>query len=174
MDLDRIEVPRDVVEKVPASFAVTYHVCPVRFEAGTLVVAMVDPGNAAVLDDLRFMLNLEVRGVAASLAAILRALKRYYPDVDRGFRADLIAAGFTLADPEPAAARADELRLTPPGDLPAQVFDVALLCRDVQRAQRAQAEQLARLEALLRRVWVTGVVGLVGLSGLALATAGWR
>src|SRR5690606_1388555 len=56
----------------------TYRVCPVGSEAGVLVVALADPMNPTVLDDLRFMLNLEIRGAVSTKEAVDRAIERYY------------------------------------------------------------------------------------------------
>ena len=73
-DLDEEEVPPNVVDMVPKTFAVTYRVCPVGFEAGVLIVALADPMNPTVLDDLRFMLNVEIRGAVSTPDAVDRAL----------------------------------------------------------------------------------------------------
>ena len=81
-DLDEEEVPPNVVDMVPKTFAVTYRVCPVGFEAGVLIVALADPMNPTVLDDLRFMLNVEIRGAVSTPDAVDRALERYYGGVE--------------------------------------------------------------------------------------------
>ncbi len=78
VDLDAIDVPRDVVDRVSVSIAEVYKIAPVKFEEGVLTVAMADPLQVQALDDLRFMLNCEVEGVVASEAAVERAVKKYY------------------------------------------------------------------------------------------------
>jgi type IV pilus assembly protein PilB len=77
-DLDDTEVEPSVIDMIPKTFAETYRVCPVGSEQGVLVVALADPMNPTVLDDLRFMLNLEVRGAVSTPEAVDRAVKKYY------------------------------------------------------------------------------------------------
>jgi hypothetical protein len=77
-DFDTEDIDPDVIARVPKQFAETYCVCPIDVEDGVLVVAMADPRNPTVLDDLRFMLNIRVRGAISNPPAIRRAIKRYY------------------------------------------------------------------------------------------------
>ena len=104
VDLDDTDVPPDVIEMVPKTFAATYRVCPVSFEGGVLVVALADAMNPTVLDDLRFMLNVQIRGAISSPAAIDRAMEKYYPggteEAVGDFSAAMAAAGFTAEDME--------------------------------------------------------------------------
>ena len=104
VDLDDTEVPEAVIDMVPKTFTATYKVCPVSFENGTLLVALADPMNPTVLDDLRFMLNINIRGAVSSPAAIERALEKYYPggteEAGADFTEAMAAAGFTAEDME--------------------------------------------------------------------------
>ncbi len=102
-DLDEEDIGPDTIALVPKTFAVTYRVVPVGQEAGVLVVALADPMNPTVLDDLRFMLNLEIRGAVSTPDAVDRALERYYGGADDP--EDMMAnamqeAGFNLDDME--------------------------------------------------------------------------
>jgi len=78
IDLDAIQIPPDVIDRVSLSIAEVYRIVPVKFEDGVLTVAMADPLHVQALDDLRFMLNCEVEGVVASEAAVERAISKYY------------------------------------------------------------------------------------------------
>ena len=78
IDLDSIQIPPDVIDRVSLSIAEVYRIVPVKFEDGVLTVAMADPLHVQALDDLRFMLNCEVEGVVASEAAVERAISKYY------------------------------------------------------------------------------------------------
>ena len=80
VDLDAIEVPPAVVERVSLSIAEVYKIAPVQYdeETDTLTVAMADPLGVQVLDDLKFMLNCEVGGVVSTEAAVERAIHKYY------------------------------------------------------------------------------------------------
>ncbi len=78
VNLDEIEVNRDVIAKVSPTMAKVYKVVPIKFENNTLTVAMADPLNVSVLDDLRFMLNCEVQGAVSNEQAVEKALEQYY------------------------------------------------------------------------------------------------
>jgi len=65
VDLDSIEIPPDVIQKVAFSIAIVYKIIPVSFENNVLTVAMAEPHNLDVLDDVRFMLSCEVKGAIA-------------------------------------------------------------------------------------------------------------
>ena len=80
INLDNIDVPADVVDHVSLSIAEVYKIAPVAYEpeSDTLTVAMADPLGVQVLDDLKFMLNCNVRGAVSTEAAVERAIQKYY------------------------------------------------------------------------------------------------
>ncbi|RKY14444.1 MAG: pilus assembly protein PilB, partial [Planctomycetota bacterium] len=78
VDLDNMEIPDEVIEKVDKTIVETYRVMPVEADDSKIVVAISDPTNLGVLDDLRFMLDSEVEAVVATEDSIERAIKRYY------------------------------------------------------------------------------------------------
>lgn len=77
-DLSNIKVPKDLLERVPAPVARAYKIIPVRMEGNTLVVAMGDPMNIQVLDDLRFMLDCEVKGLKSNEEEVNHAIDKFY------------------------------------------------------------------------------------------------
>src|SRR5690242_16015039 len=78
-DLDAIdEISTDAINKIPKAMAETYKIMPIAFEDNTLVVALADPMNTNVLDDIRFMTNCEVKGEVALPESIERAFTKYY------------------------------------------------------------------------------------------------
>ncbi len=100
-DLDEEQIDPAVIAMVPKTFAETYRVCPVGSEAGVLVVALADPMNPTVLDDLRFMLNLEIRGAVSTKEAVDRAIERYYGAMeDDSLAKAMEEAGFDPDDME--------------------------------------------------------------------------
>ncbi len=81
VDLDRTAIPPEIVALVPREVARTYRVMPISCEDGVLRVAMADPLNVSVLDDLRFLLGPTLRGVSGAIsdeAPVARALRRHY------------------------------------------------------------------------------------------------
>ena len=72
------DIPDEVIKKIGPTTARAYGVVPLEFDDGSITVALSDPLNIAILDDLRFMLDMPVRGVVASKEEIDAALQRYY------------------------------------------------------------------------------------------------
>jgi len=89
IDLTRRAIASDVLAFVPAEKAREYNVIPVdrREMHGTLflLVAMSDPTNLTVIDDLQFMTDCRVRPALASEASIRAAIDEWYgaaPEAD--------------------------------------------------------------------------------------------
>jgi len=81
VDLDVLEITDDVIARVSPSIAAVYHVIPIKFENNILTVAMADPLNVKILDDLRFLLNCETHGAVSNEPSVARALDRYYSGI---------------------------------------------------------------------------------------------
>jgi type IV pilus assembly protein PilB len=75
--LDLAKDPPDpaLVARIDKTTAEMFNVCPVRMDGAAMVVALADPTNLTVLDDLRFLLNCELRPAIADAAQIQAALK---------------------------------------------------------------------------------------------------
>ncbi|KAF0244022.1 MAG: type IV pilus assembly protein [Planctomycetota bacterium] len=78
VNLDDMKIERGTLEKVSPTMAKVYKIIPVKFENNMLTVAMADPLNVSVLDDLRFMLNCDVQGAVSNEEAVTRAINHYY------------------------------------------------------------------------------------------------
>jgi len=76
--LDDATVPPDVIERVTETMAQMYRIIPVSFEDNALTIAMCDPQNLGVLDELRTFLGFEIRPMVTTNSDIDRALDRYY------------------------------------------------------------------------------------------------
>ena len=78
VDLDSMDIPSAVINRLSAAIAHAYRVIPVGHEDNVLTVALADPTHLKTLDDLRFLLDCEVRGAVSNEKAVGRALERYY------------------------------------------------------------------------------------------------
>ena len=67
-----------VIQKVPAKFASHYKIIPLEFQNNILVIAMADPLDIRTLDDLRLLLDVDVKGVLAEEREIEEAIRKYY------------------------------------------------------------------------------------------------
>lgn len=71
-------IPPDLVTRLPINYAKKNEVVPLRKEDGFIVVAMADPGNYSVIDDLRLMFNAPIKPVIASSYEIMNAINVAY------------------------------------------------------------------------------------------------
>jgi len=76
--LSEIEIPREVIERVPAKIVTHYHLIPIGRGDGVLRVAVSDPLDIHTLDDLRRVLGTDVEPVISTSEEIEEAIKRYY------------------------------------------------------------------------------------------------
>lgn len=66
VDINKMQVSDEVLSLVPADMARFYNVAPVRMRDGVLTVAMADPLNLSVLDDLRQVLGRKIEGAVSN------------------------------------------------------------------------------------------------------------
>jgi type IV pilus assembly protein PilB len=78
VDLGELEIDPVIINKLPATMAKSYNVVPIKFENGILTVAMSNPHDVNVRDDLRHSLHCEVQGAVASEEGVTAALEKYY------------------------------------------------------------------------------------------------
>jgi type II secretion system protein E len=76
--LTDVQIPKEIIEKIPAKLVSHYHLVPLEQTNGTLRVAVSDPLDVHTLDDLRVILQMEVEPVVAPPKDINEAIKRYY------------------------------------------------------------------------------------------------
>ncbi len=82
VDLSRFEVDERIVKLVPTDVAVKHTVLPLKREGRTLTVAMSDPTNGAVVDDLKFITRYDIFPVIAGEYTLRQAIERYYEQSD--------------------------------------------------------------------------------------------
>lgn len=86
INLDNLEIPPQVIAMVPASIAKVYSIIPIKIERNVLTVAMTNSVHINVLDDIRFMVNCEVKGSISTEVSVKKALAKYYPENSGDFR----------------------------------------------------------------------------------------
>ena len=172
VNLDQVKVDRQVTGLIGGEQAEQFGVIPFAMQGKFLDVAMADPTNLGVIDELRIRTRLNVRPYLAGPKAIERALARYY---GRGVPSDPHASPGTgpmsnampintrMVDPD---SRVEEWRPTPSSSVrrkvgiatgPATAIDppaaVVLQSapRDYSREIVALQERVQRLEGLIAR-----------------------
>lgn len=72
------EIPSDLVSNLPINYAKRNEVLPLRKEGATIVVAVADPTNFYVIDDLRALFNSDIKPVISSSYEIVNAINTVY------------------------------------------------------------------------------------------------
>ncbi len=74
------EIPgdRELIQKIPAKTVCHYKCFPIAMEGNQLKVAISNPLNVSVLDELGLHLQCDIRPVLASETDILEAIQKYY------------------------------------------------------------------------------------------------
>ncbi len=83
VDLARFEVDPKIVKMVPADIALKHLVLPLKREGRTLTVAMADPTNMGVIDDLKFITRYDIFPVIAGEYTLRTALEKNYEQTDQ-------------------------------------------------------------------------------------------
>lgn len=79
-NIDGINIPNDVIEKVPAQMAKTYHIIPINYnkEQNELTVVLDSPDNFRATDDLNTLMGFKVNAKITDPDALESALTKYY------------------------------------------------------------------------------------------------
>jgi type IV pilus assembly protein PilB len=112
VDLERVQPSDDALERIDASTAHAYGVLPLALEDSRLRVAISDPLNTAVLEDLAFTTGLEVVGAVADAELLKARVQELYGE--ESSLADAISEAARSAagqDAEAAAQSAPVVRL---------------------------------------------------------------
>ncbi len=135
--LSDLTIPPEVLSQLTEPMAQLYKVIPVSFRNDILTIAMCEPQNIMVLDELRNFLGLNIRAVVTTPRDIKNALDRYYAS-------DVESVESLIADME---------------------NDKAL--QDAARALEAKGEiDLASIEALSESAPVRKLLNMVFLLGI--------
>jgi type IV pilus assembly protein PilB len=82
VDLSRFEVDQKIIKLLPSDVAVKHHVLPLKREGRTLTVAMAEPTNLTVIEDLKFITRFDIFPVIAGEYTLRQAIERYYEQTD--------------------------------------------------------------------------------------------
>ena len=111
VDLARVKPSQEALSKVDASTAHAYCVLPLELAGGRLRVAIADPLNTAVLEDLAFQTGLAIDGAVADQETLAAKVKEFYGEEGSIRDAIAAAAAVSATDPEKAAQSAPVVRL---------------------------------------------------------------
>ena len=76
--ISKMEINPNVIKLVPSSISKKYFIIPINRMGPKLTLAMSDPSNIVVIDEIKFMTGFNVEPVVASETEIIDAIKKYY------------------------------------------------------------------------------------------------
>ena len=78
--IDGLDIPADVIEKVPAQMAKTYHIVPISYDKdrNELTVVLDSVDNFRATDDLRTLMGFSVAAKMTDRDGLESALRKYY------------------------------------------------------------------------------------------------
>src|SRR5918996_445191 len=86
VDLGSLDVEPGVLKMIPVEIANKYEVFPVRREGSAIVLAMGDPTDWTVIDDLKFLTGYEIEPVVADEFSIIEAIAAHYGTGEGSYR----------------------------------------------------------------------------------------
>src|SRR5512133_479800 len=97
VDLREASIDHDLFRSIPVDLMFRYNFVPMKAVEGTLDIAISDPRNLAMIDELALLLNKKLRVKVATLSQIAELLKkteqsqRVLEEVTEGFTLDVVA-----------------------------------------------------------------------------------
>jgi type IV pilus assembly protein PilB len=82
VDLARFEVDQRILKLVPSELATKHVILPLKRDGRTLTVAMADPSNIAVIDDLKFITRYDIFPVLAGEFTLRNFVEKHYEASD--------------------------------------------------------------------------------------------
>jgi type IV pilus assembly protein PilB len=76
--ISKMEINPNVIKLIPSSVSKKYFIIPINRVGPKLTLAMADPSNIVVIDEIKFMTGFNVEPVVASETEIIDAVKKYY------------------------------------------------------------------------------------------------
>jgi type II secretory ATPase GspE/PulE/Tfp pilus assembly ATPase PilB-like protein len=96
VDLREVRIDHDLFHSIPVDLMFRYNFVPIQGQNGTLEIAMSDPRNPSMVDELGVLLNKKLRVKVATLSQISDLLKkteqsqRVLDEVTEGFALDVV------------------------------------------------------------------------------------
>jgi type IV pilus assembly protein PilB len=79
IDIESIDFNQDILDKIPHSIAQLYRIIPIDFKDSTITVAQQDPLDIQQMDDLRFLIEYNVKPVLVEREDVANAIDKHYP-----------------------------------------------------------------------------------------------
>jgi type IV pilus assembly protein PilB len=110
VDLERVKLDPKILKLVPAEVAVKHQVLALRRVGRTLTVAMANPTDLGVIDDLKFITRFDIEPVIAGDFTLRKIIEREYESSDE--RMNELLKQFDQEDIEKVDETEDEISAT--------------------------------------------------------------
>jgi type IV pilus assembly protein PilB len=84
VDLSKFEVDQRIIKLIPAELATKHLVLPLKRDGRTLTVAVADPTNLGILEDLKFITRYDIFPVLAGEFTLRNVIDKQYDQGDAG------------------------------------------------------------------------------------------
>jgi type IV pilus assembly protein PilB len=122
VDLDRVKLDPKLIKLIPAEIALKHLVLPLRRVGRSLTVAMVNPADLGVIDDLKFITRFEIEPVIAGEFTLRKVIEREYDTSDE--RINDLLKQFAQEDVEVLEEEEEDLSI---GAIQAQIEDAPVV-----------------------------------------------
>ena len=140
VNLADYKIDLSVLRLIPYEIARKYLIVPVARVGATLTIAMADPSNVFVIDDVKFMTGYNVEVVVSSESSILNAITSYYRGGDDALIASQKAAPTKSIQAKEYTFTEEDLKEEPTS------FDETPVTVDVEEFDRVVGDALDSIE----------------------------
>lgn len=100
VDINAMDISKDVLDMVPKRVATRHGIIPISKDGMRLTIAMSNPPDLPTLDNLRFILGVDIRCVLTTEEALNKAILKYYEQGVSIPSVDNLLSGLNIRDLE--------------------------------------------------------------------------
>lgn len=82
IEVTSLDVPREALDSVKVEIAKKYTIFPINLEGNTITLAMMDPTDLRITDELQFITGRRIKPALALESEIKRAIRKFYEGED--------------------------------------------------------------------------------------------
>ena len=155
--LSELELSPHVVRLLPESLVEQYKVIAVKFEADILHVAMADPLDLPILDEINLVTGFNVKPIVATKREITQAISRHY-GVEQTTKQELVDARFHQEDIGQRVEAIDGLTLSGESEAGQVVRLINSIIKDAIDSRASDIHLEPRNEGMYVRFRIDGIL----------------
>ncbi|MCK4882901.1 MAG: Flp pilus assembly complex ATPase component TadA [Candidatus Omnitrophica bacterium] len=83
INIDRLKVDLEIIKIIPKETAIKYQIMPVSLMGDHLTLAMADPLNIFVIDNVKVLTGYTINPIIGLPKDIIRTIEKYYPETEK-------------------------------------------------------------------------------------------